>query len=78
VSISVTGGHVLFFVVNVTCVDFVAFAFTIHFNNNRSISEKCVYNFYEADTGFRSEAIIVVLSANVVVSVLMFVGKSAV
>jgi hypothetical protein len=31
--------HVLFLVVNVTCVDFLAFVFIRHFNNQRTISE---------------------------------------
>jgi hypothetical protein len=34
VLLSVMGGHVLFLVVNVTCVDFVAFAFIRNFNNH--------------------------------------------
>jgi hypothetical protein len=76
--VGVTGGHVLFLMVNVTYVDFVVFAFIRHFNKPCSMSERCACNFCEAVTGFWSEAIIAISSANVAISVPMFVGKSAV
>jgi hypothetical protein len=55
----------LFLVVNVTCVDYVAFAFMRHFSNQRSIRERCDGNFCEAVNGYWSEAIIAVSTVNV-------------